>query len=387
MNRHGSDVRDVYAKAGSTSLTAMLFAGLLFGGGASGPVRASDEVESLLQWRALGALDPVPLPTAEPEAPPAPAEISAPPAPPADPANPCRIHEEKELELIDDTARVLHETLCGASLWFDGLFGERNLQAARAAHGRLELSTTYSEYYGFKERVRLNVRVDLPNLKNRVSAFVGRDDEDEFVRDRSEGFALRSQFPSIDDRDEWLAGLGYSLPGNDRFRSDFRVGVRDLRETRAFVQYRMRYNAYSDKRNLMHFRLTPFYNTRDGFGVTPGFDYSYVINEKRLLRWSNIGTLSENTEGFDWRSALIHYQSVGEGRGVAVESFIRGATNDEVSVREYGGRLVYRQPLARQRLFLELVSGYSWPREELFEDREGSFLVAAGLELPFGLER
>ena len=349
------------------------------------PVSAPDEVKPLTQPHAPEAPDLVSPPASEPD--PQAAVVTAPEALTADPAKPCRIHQGDDLELIDDTARTLHETLCSASLWFDGLFGERNLDAARAAHGRLEVSTTYSEYYGFKERVRLNVRVELPNLKNRVSAFVGRDDEDEFVRDRSEGFALRSQFPSIDDRDEWLAGLGYSLPGNDRFRSDFRVGVRNLRETRAFVQYRMRYNAYSDKRNLIHFRLTPFYNTRDGFGITPGFDYSYVITEKRLLRWSNIGTLSENTEGFDWRSALIHYQSVGEGRGVALESFIRGATASEVSLREYGARLVYRQPLARQRLFLELVTGYSWPKEEVFEDREGSYLIAAGLELPFGHER
>ncbi|MGQ0528776.1 MAG: hypothetical protein ACT4PG_02975, partial [Panacagrimonas sp.] len=351
--------------------------------GAALDASASDEVESLLQWRALGAHDAVPLPEPEPQ----PAEVAAPEAPPADPSQPCRIYHGDNIEMIDDAARMLHETLCGASLWFDGLFGERNLDAARSAHGRLELSTTYSEYYGFKERVRLNVRVDLPNLKNRLSAFVGRDDEDEFVRDRSEGFALRSQFPSIDDRDEWLAGLGYSLPGNDRLKSDFRVGVRDLRETRAFVQYRVRYNAYSDQRNLLHFRLTPFYNTRDGFGITPGFDYSYVITNTRLLRWSNIGTLSDNTEGLDWRSALILYQSVGEGRGAAVEGFIRGATTDDVSVREYGGRLIYRHPLAQQRLFLELVSGYSWPREEIFEEREGSFLVAAGLELPFGHRR
>lgn len=366
------------------------------------PTLASDEVESTLQWRALGAHEPLVIEGTEFDAPQDAASTSADPSKPV-PAvpspkigaadiglkreQPCKDPDGNNEELISETARMLHETLCGASLWFDGLFGERNIEAARRAHGRLETSATYSEYYGFKERVRLDVRVDLPNLENRASAFIGRDDDDEFVRDRSEGFALRSQFPSVDDDDKWMAGLGYSLPGNRNFRSDFRVGARDLREPRVFVQNRIRYNAYADERNLLHLRATPFYNSRDGFGITPGIDYSYVITATRLLRWSNIGTLSENTEGFDWRSAVILYQSVGEGRGLAAETFARGATADRVPLREYGARLVYRHPLAQQKLFLELVSGYSWPREDVLDEREGSFLFAAGLELPFGRER
>lgn len=347
------------------------------------PASASDEVEGLAQWRALGATELLAGEALPEFVEPASLEVALGETP-VDPSRPCRIYHAPEPELIDGTARILQETLCGASLWFDGLFGERNIKAARAAHGRLELSGTYSEYYGFKERLRLNVRVDLPNLENRVSAFIGRDDQDEFVRDRSEGFSLRSQFPSVDDRDEWLAGLGYSLPGNERFRSDFRVGARNLNEPRVFVQNRTRYNAYSDSSNVLQLRITPFYNSRDGFGVTPGIDFSHVISPKRLLRWSNIGTLSEKTEGFDWRSALIHYHSVGKGRGVAVETFLRGATRDPEPLGEYGGRLIYRQPLARQRLFLELVTGYSWPREDPDEERRGAYLFAAGLELPFG---
>ncbi len=352
----------------------------------SPPASASDEVEGLLQWRALDGIESLAGPAEQQPVDPASLEIALIEAAPVDPAKPCRVYHAPRTEWIDQTTQVMHETLCGASLWFDGLFGERNVKAARKAHGRVELSGTWSEYYGFKERVRLNVRVDLENLEERLSAFVGRDDEDDFVRDRSEGFALRSQFPSIDDDDQWLAGLGYGLPGSEKLRSDFRVGARDLREPRVFVQNRTRYNAYADDKNLLHLRITPFYNSRNGFGVTPGFDFSHVLNPRRLLRWSSIGTMSEKTEGFDWRSALIHYQSVGEGRGVAVETFVRGATRDAVPIREYGSRLVYRHPLAGQRLYLELVAGYTWPREVPEDDRRGAFLLAAGLELPFGHE-
>ena len=299
--------------------------------------------------------------------------------------HPCLGFKPEHEAVIDLTRRQLHQTLCGASLWFDGLFGEHDhVDAARSARGRLETSFTYSDFYGNKFRTRLDVRVDLPNLENRLSAFIGRDEENAYVQDRSEGFALRSQFPSINDDDEWLAGLGYSLPRNERFSSDFRVGVRSLRDPRLFVRTRLRYNLYADQNDLVHLRLTPFWNTRDQFGITPGVDYSRVLNPRRLFRFSNLGTITEKSRSFGWRSALIVYQALEEGRGVALESFIRGATRSEVSITEYGSRLIFRQPLFSQKLFLELVGGYTFPKQYRTESREGSSLLAIGLELPFG---
>lgn len=299
--------------------------------------------------------------------------------------HPCLGLKTEDEAMVELTRRQLHQTLCGASLWFDGLFGETdNVDAARSARGRLETSFTYSDFYGNKFRTRLDVRVDLPNLENRLSAFIGRDEEDAYVQDRSEGFALRSQFPSINDDDEWLAGLGYSLPTNQRFTSNFRVGVRSLSNPRLFVRNRMRYNAYADFNDLVHLRLTPFWNTRDQFGITPGIDYSRVLNPRRLLRFSNLGTITEKSRSFGWRSALIAYQALEGGRGIALEGFIRGATRAEVSISEYGSRLIFRQPLIKRSLFLELVGGYTFPKQFRNESREGSSLLAVGLELPFG---
>jgi hypothetical protein len=293
--------------------------------------------------------------------------------------------EDFDKEAVDWAREQIEETVCSASLWFDGLFGDdRNLDAARGAYGRLETSYEYSEFYGAKTRTRFRLRVDLPNLQDRASVFVGRDNDDNFVSDRSEGFALRSEFPEIDDRDKFFAGFGYGLPSNRRFRSDVKVGVRSLTNTRAFVQWRAEYLAYVDDVNLVQFRLTPFYSTRDGFGVTPGVDYSRVLTPRLLARWSNVGTHSDTTLGFDWRSALVLYQGFGWQRGLAYEAFIRGVTETPVKLREYGLRLVYRQPIVGGRLYLQPLVGYSWPKELPGIKREGAYLVGVGLELPYG---
>lgn len=291
----------------------------------------------------------------------------------------------EDVMIVDDTQALLAETSCRAALWLDGLFGDRDdLEAAKRTHGYLETSVSHSEFDGTDFRTRLRVKFELPNIKQRLSAFIGREDEDDFVRDRSEGFALRSQFPRVEDQDEWLAGLGYSLPDSRRLRSSVKVGAASLRDPRVFVQGRLHYTVYSDPDDVLYTRLTPFWNSRVGFGVTSAIDYSHVLTPSLLARWSNVGTVSEKTEGMNWLSAVILYQNLREQRAIAYEGFVRGETEAPEPLYEYGARAIYRHPLVMNRLYGEFVLGYSFPRTDPTLPREGSYQVGFGIELPFG---
>lgn len=296
----------------------------------------------------------------------------------------CR-QEPDDAGLVERAREQVEETVCSAVLWFDGLFGDRrNVHAARQASGFVETTLEQSQFYGFRFNLRFNLRVTLPNLEERVSVFIGRDNEDNIARDRAEGFALRNELPQIDDRDQFFAGIGYALPGTDRFRSDVRAGVRNLRLPRAFVQSRVEWLAYADDQNLVQLRLSPFYNTVDGFGLTPALDLSHVINPRLLLRWNTVATLTERNRAWDWRSAWLLYQGIGWERGLAYEAFVRGLAPSEVPLREYGLRLIYRMPAASRKLYLEPLVGYSWPQEEPDAAREGAYLVGVGVQMPFG---
>jgi hypothetical protein len=300
--------------------------------------------------------------------------------------NPCRVFAPRDQALVDAAQRRLFEMLCSASLWFDGLFGERrNLAAAQGASGRLELSVVHSEYEGTSYRGRGNVRVDFPNLDERVHAFLGRDDEEDFIQDRTEGLALRSQFLNVETNEGWLAGLGYGLPGSFRQRSDVRVGARLGSETKIFVQGRHRRNWILDRRNIWRFRETIFWTNRDGFGSTTSLDYDHIFRRAMLLRWANVGTITEETRGFEWRTATLLYQDIPGPRAIAYEAFLRGWTDAEVPIREYGARAIFRHSLLRRNWLVgEFVLGYSWPREELEEPRDGSLNIGIGVELYFG---
>lgn len=300
-------------------------------------------------------------------------------------AHPCHTLQTEDKPLVDDTQALLLETGCRAALWLDGLFGDdSNIEAARRTHGYVDTSYTYSQFEGTNLRTRLRVRFELPNLKNRTSAFLGREDEDSFIQDRSEGFALRSQFPRIDDREEWLAGLGYSLPDSERLQTDIKVGASNLRQPRVFLRARLHYNIYADERDLIYLRVSPFWRTRDGVGVTTGLDYNRILLPKLLLRATEVATISKSTEGLDYLSALILYENLRDERAIAYQLFARGDTGAPEPLYEYGTRTTYRHPLLPRQLYAEAIVGYSWPRTDPYEKRRGSYEVGIGLELPFG---
>jgi hypothetical protein len=188
----------------------------------------------------------------------------------------------------------------------------------------------------------------------------------------------------VETEDRWLAGLGYSPPGRWKERLDFRVGARLSSAPEVFVQGRLRRNVFLGDRSVWRLRETVFYENRDGFGSTSSADFEYVLRRTLLFHWGTVGTVSEATDGLDWRSATVLYQNLGSRSALAYELFLRGSSGDDVGVREYGARGVYRRPLNREWLYGELIGGYTWPRESLAEPREGSVLVGFGLELLFG---
>jgi hypothetical protein len=287
--------------------------------------------------------------------------------------------------LMQESRRLLEETFCGATLWFDGLFGgEPNLENARAVSGRVELSAIHTDFFGEDYKGRLRLNYDLPNLERRVRLFLGREDEEDFVTDRQEGFAIRSSVFGLEREEEWLAGLGYSPPGRWLNRTDFRVGGKVKSAPEIFVQWRYRQNLFLGERNVWRLRETVFYENRDGFGSTSSIDVDRVVRQDLLARWANVGTISEATEGLEWRSAALLYKNLPGTRAVAGELFVRGATDAEVKMREYGTRFIYREPLGRPYLFGEIIVGYTWPRYERDEPRDGSAMFGFGLELLFG---
>ncbi len=298
----------------------------------------------------------------------------------------CRRQEASAAAGLEKSRRLLYETMCSAGLWFDGLLGgSPDVESARKIHGRLEGIVTHSDYWGTDFKARLRLRYDLPNLKHRFAIFLGRDDPDEAIEDRREVLPIQSALLELAGEEEWLAGFGYRPPGRSLRKLDFRVGVKAKSETEVFFQTRWRTTVFVGTESAWRFRETLFWQNRDGFGLTSSVDFNRILRNDLLLRWANIGTFSEATDGVRWRTSMILYQNLREQRGMAYETFLRGETRDVEPLREYGARAIYRFPWKRWKwLFGELIAGWTFPRGEDDRGRQSSPLVGFGIDMLFG---
>lgn len=339
---------------------------------AEAPVATAVTAEPTAATVAEGTTEPIDLVTPEPPPRPGLREL-------------CKQDATQQDAAVDSAQRWLEETFCGATLWLDGLLGgEPNVESARKVSGRVELSGLYTEHEGFDPKARLRVRYQLPNLERRFNLFLGREDQDEFIEDRSEGPSIRSSVFGLEREEKWLAGLGYAPPGRWAERIDFRLGARVKSAPVVFVQGRYRRNFFVGEDVVWRFRESVFYENRAGFGSTTSLDYDHVLKRDLLFRWGNVATVSEDTDGASWRSAVVLYKNLRKSRGLAGELFARGETKAPVDVWEYGSRGVFRFPLGRRDLFAEAIVGYTWPVVGETYRREGSPLVGIGIELLFG---
>ena len=298
----------------------------------------------------------------------------------------CRLQEVSEEAGLEKSRRLLYETMCSAGLWFDGMLGgEPDVDSARRIHGRLEGIATYSDYWGTDFKGRLRLRYDLPNLKHRFAIFLGRDDPGEAIEDRREVLPIQSALLELEGEEEWLAGFGYRPPGRSLRKLDFRVGVKVQSETEVFFQSRWRTTLFVGQKSAWRFRETLFWQNRDGFGLTSSVDFNRILRNDLLLRWANIGTFSEATDGVRWRTSLILYQNLRKQRGMAYETFLRGETRNVEPLREFGARAIYRFPSKRRKwLFGELIAGWTFPRGADDRGRQSSPLVGFGVDILFG---
>ena len=302
--------------------------------------------------------------------------------------NPCDVPSDPDEALLDRMRRGVFETVCGSAQWFDEFFGDRRFdEEARKTHGRLRLLTVYDEFEGFDAKIRLRAEVNFPNLDRRVNAFLGREDEEEFLRgdDTAFGEFLPDFFREAEDQD-WLLGLGYSPVGTARQKFELDAGVEVRTPLEPFVrgQYR-RYWVFGGQ-HLVRFRESVYWRNQRGVGTSGSLDVERVVGTNKLLRWEGRASIDEATEGVEWRSAVILYQGFGEDKALAYRFAWDGETDHDVPVRRFGPQVTYRQQMFREWFYGEIVAGVTWPKEEIGQDRDASFNIGFGAEIRFGNE-
>jgi hypothetical protein len=289
------------------------------------------------------------------------------------------------LTWIDRMQAGLYRSMCLTSARFDGFFGNARFDDEyESTHGSLAVGTLWDQRDEWDPSLRFRVNLRLPQLNDRLSAFVGRLDPDEYVSELRDDFdSLPRQFARADD-DALLLGLGYRRPGPGGGHFDTGVGASLGWPLEPYAKGSYRLTQPFLERNVLRLSETIFWREDDGFGTTTRLDLERLLADAYLARWTGSATYAEETEGVRWASSLTLYHNLGKGRALAYQAGISGETDQEVDIEDYGLRVIFRRRLHRDWLFLELRSSVTWPRETLAESRETNWGAGFALEMQFG---
>lgn len=323
-----------------------------------------------------------------------PAEVGPVPAPaPAEPAaavpiesSACQEPAAAQHGFVDRMQHDVYASVCNTARFFDGFFGNaRYDQDSDATFGRLGVVQVWDDRGGFDTKLRLRARVALPAMKNRVGLIFGQgevEENGEEARPATTG-ALPTSFREVRD-EAWLLGLGYSRQNGLRRGFDVDLGVRLGTPVDPFAKGSYRYNLPFGGATALRLRETLFWRDSLGVGTSTEVALDHLLTPRLLARWSNVGTVAEETAGLEWTSSAVLYQSLGTRRALSYISFVSGKTRAEVPLQNYGFGLRYRRSFWREWLFLELFGGVDWPREFREEDRNINPGLGLGVEMYFG---
>jgi len=312
-----------------------------------------------------------------------------PPAEDVGPMEICAQPPEEDLTFLERARRNLTVTACASSAWLDGLFGDQiHYDEYRATYGTLTVGGLWTDYDGFDSRLRFRARLQLPQWDERVSAFVGRVDEDDYISDTESDFdALPTgHFGKLED-ESLLLGLGYSDP--ERTGNDFDAGI-GVRAGLPLDPYaRLRYEIVRPfaERYVFSARETLFWQNTEGFGTTTRIDVDQIISDRFLLRWNTVGKYTEETLGLEWYTQLTLFQIIDQRTGLAWQAQVTGATDNEVALTRGALRLIMRRQINPGGLIVELRGGVAWPRFKLSEEREATPEIGVAIEMQFGQRR
>ncbi|MBE9550265.1 MAG: TonB-dependent receptor [Proteobacteria bacterium] len=273
--------------------------------------------------------------------------------------------------------------VCQAIRWVDNLFGDTYSFNEDEVSGRIALGLEYRQYDDFNYHGRFHVRAPLKNLNSKFNLFFGRVDENAYISDTQPNLPGSFHDGIFGEDESWLLGLGYRQTKYKNRGFSFSAGVKLPFDPYAKARYR--YDKSFNDKQFMRFRQTFFWRSERGFGTTSRLNLFHRTNSGNLLRWDNTMTIAENDiEGVKWFTGGTLYHRLHDNHAISMQAFINGETKEEVHIQDYGLRMIWRRPIGREWLFIEVGPSITWPREKLLEEREMSLGFSILVEMQFG---
>jgi len=292
----------------------------------------------------------------------------------------CRDPKGRPESWLDRTHSYVSQKLCEPAAWFDGFFGDARAyeETTVGSFFRLRNSLVWDQTQDLSHDIEVSANLSLPRLSDRVRLLISSDDG----MDGDAGLGDLSRDP--DDEDQTRLGLRLLLSdlGRAQFDVDGTVKISgDGLNPRA--RGRLRHTRGLTERSLTRWTQSVFWEKDDGFGTTSRADLEWLPDSLTLLRLTGRGTVSEASDGIDWRTGLIGFRQLNRRTAIRSELGAFGRTDPGPEAEEWFINFRFRRSFLRDWLFYELQPEHAWPLDENTGKRRSDWRFLLTLEIQF----
>ena len=262
---------------------------------------------------------------------------------------------KKEDTILDRQKDAIDGQVLRASQWVDSFFSNSNYEAESAnTLVRIRPELNYTKEDGTGARLKLRIKLNLPNFTRKTSLVIGSDD------------AVDSFGDSVDDASQDpVIGLQFFGRRTKKWVTSLSVGVK-FDEFAGYIGPRVRYLAPMGKRKSFYFTQVVRYQTNSYWNTISRMDFNFLIGERFFFRQTFDGRWrgeKSDEEGFRTRVSSVLTQQLQSGAGLQYDFTTLFHTRPETHVDSYTLALRYRKRTRREWLYYEIIPQVSFDHE------------------------
>lgn len=280
---------------------------------------------------------------------------------------------ENDDHWIDTGHRSVVEKADNIAEWMNQFFGDvRSEETASYSTLRLRVEQEYDEENQFDSDLKLRGKVYLPQLNERLSLLFSDEDTGDTGRDD----LLIDQRDTTED-----VTLQYNAAEKERYRIDFRAGLRSSLNIKTSARYLYEYPLSESL--IGTFSEEVLYLGGDGFASKTRLELDKLVGDDKLLQWHNKTEWQENLPGVYHDSSLSLDHRLSDKRAFGYFVGLNARTKPDALVNNYYLGVRYRQQVFRPWLFFEVQPSYRWSKSDREVPRENAAVILFRLEAVF----
>ena len=216
---------------------------------------------------------------------------------------------------------------------------------------------------------RLSGRIVLPRLEERVSIYFSGADED---LNRPEEQESTSPFylPTIEDtrfRFGFNTSLRFIFTASDFYLVQNQLGVRILPTWDPYDELKGQLRIPLGKNFLWQPGQIFFWRVSSGFGETTRYDLDYVLKPNAIIRLHQEGTLSQESNGYEYLHSLAFLRQLDTDRGYVFLLEARGETSPIHRITQYLVVFTWKELVYKDWLYVETGGKLLFEHDDSFE--------------------